>query len=137
MRLRSGRTLAKMVNPKNTSRFRNDALDPKPTITLMVGTVGTSNLVEVTCSILTPVATSTSIPRVILSLPSIINIPITHMPTLIVVRGPNPPYVPSFTIPLVTRDYPYGRPTAMMLELQSHILKFADNVVTIESPLNS
>lgn len=58
------------------------------------------------------------------------------MPTLIVVGDSNPCYVPSFTIPLVIRDYLYGMPTAMMEGLQSHDSMFADNVATIAPPFN-
>lgn len=43
MRMRSGRILTEMVNPKNTSRARNDAPDPEPPIMSMVGTAKTSN----------------------------------------------------------------------------------------------
>lgn len=44
--MRSGRILAEMVNPKNTSRTRNDAPDPEPTVILTVDTTWTSNPIE-------------------------------------------------------------------------------------------
>lgn len=38
-----------MVNPKNTSRAQNDASDYEPTVTMTVGTIGTTNAIGVTC----------------------------------------------------------------------------------------
>lgn len=50
--------------------------------------------------------------------------PTTPRITLAVVGDPTPPYVPSFMLPLGTKDYRYGKPTAMMAGLQSHTSTF-------------
>lgn len=136
IRLRSGRTSAKMVPPKNSSRPRNDTIHTEPPDTLTVGNVGKSKHVGVTSTILTPVATLTSLPGVVLLLPSVANIPTIPRATLTVVGDLTPSYFSSFTLPLGTRDYPYGMPTITMADLQSHISMFVDNDVTISSPLN-
>lgn len=47
-----------------------------------------------------------------------------------------PPYVPRFTLPLGTRDYSYGMPTAMTAGLQRHTSMFTDNVAKIASLLS-
>lgn len=65
------------------------------------------------------------------SLPPVTEIPTTLRPTPIVAGDPNPPNVPTFILPLVIRDYPYGMPTAMVIGLQSHASMFADNAATI------
>ena len=89
-----------------------------------------------TSLILNLVMSSMSIPGMIALLSPIENIPTTPRDTLVVVGYPMHPYVPSFTLPLVTRDYPYGMPTTIMASLQSHTLTFVHNVATIASPLN-
>lgn len=81
MCLRSGRILEEMLNLKNTSRVQNDASDPEPPVTMTIGTAGTINHVRVAGSILTPVVTSTIIPRLVVSLPPVTNIPTTLRPT--------------------------------------------------------
>lgn len=39
-------------------------------------------------------------------------------------------------MPLVTRDYAYGIPTAMITGFHTHDFMFSDNVGTIASPFN-
>lgn len=96
-------------------------------VTLMVDTAETLNPVRVTCPILTPVTTSTSLPGVVVWSPPVANIPTTPKATLVVLGDPTPPYVPSFMLPLVTRDYLYGIPATMMECLQSPASTFVDN----------
>lgn len=62
-------------------------------------------------------------------------------------RGTNPliaifvdtifPSMPQFTLPMVTRDYPYRMPTTMMVDLQTNAYTYADNVTTAFSPHNT
>lgn len=47
-----------------------------------------------------------------------------------------PSYMPGFKMPLVSRDFPYGMPTAMMAGLQSNTSTYTDNNATIMSPKN-
>lgn len=77
-----------------------------------------------------------SIPVVVVSLPQVTNILTTSRPTSVVVGDSTPPYVPCFTLPLVTTDYPYSKPTAMMEILQSHASMFVGNATKIASPIN-
>lgn len=118
-----------MVNPKNTSHSRNDSSYPEPPVTTKVGTIRTTNIIKFACPILSLVAISTSMPGVVANLLSIKSVPIFPMTTSTIVGDPNLPYVPSFTMPLIMRDYPYGMPTSMMTGLHSHALMFSDNVV--------
>lgn len=72
----------------------------------------------------------------VVSLPLVTNIQTTPKATQVIVGDPTPPYVPSFILPLSTRDYPHGMPTTMMVGLQIHASKFADNTMAIVSPLS-
>lgn len=102
----------------------------------MVGTTRISNPVGVTDQILTLITILASLPSGVVSFPPVANIPTTPKTTLAIVGDPTPPYLPSFMLPLITRDYPYGMPTSMMTGLQSHASTYADNDVTTGSPLN-
>lgn len=54
------------------------------------------------------------LPGAVVSLPPVANIPTTSRATLAIVEDPMPPYVSSFMLPPVTRDYPYEMPTTIM-----------------------
>lgn len=48
-----------------------------------------------------------------------------------------PSFLPSFTLPYGSREFPYGMPTTMMVDLQTSASTYADNPMTITSPFNS
>lgn len=98
--------------------------------------MGTMNTIGVTYPTLTMVITSTLMPGVVVTLPSVTSVPISPRPTIIIMGDYNPLYIPSFIIPLVTMDYRYGMPTSMMAGLDNHASMFAYNDATIASPLN-
>lgn len=121
-----------MVPPKKTSLSRKNPPDIEPSVTSTIGTIGTSNPIEVTGRILSSVTTSTSLPTMVVMLPPVLNIPTTSRTTQALVGDLRPPYVPSFTLPLVTRYYPYDMLSAMIAGLQSYALTFGDKVATID-----
>lgn len=88
-RLRIGRILAEMVNPKNTSRALNDAPDSEKTL-LRQSIRNGMNIIGVTDPILTLVPTSASMPRVVVTLPPVTSAPTSHMPSTTVFGDPNP-----------------------------------------------
>lgn len=75
-------------------------------------------------------------PELVVSFHVATSIPTTLRPTHAHLVYPKPFYMPSFTMLLVSRDFPYGTPIAMMEELQSNASTYVDNNATIVSPLN-
>ena len=45
-------------------------------------------------------------------------------------------FLPKFMPPSGSSEYPYGMPTPMMINLQTNEFTYADNAMTIASPLN-
>lgn len=77
-----------------------------------------------------------SILGMVVTLPQVTSVPVSPWPNATVIGDNKPPYLPSSTMSLVTMDYPYGMPTAMMTGLHTHSSIFLDNATMIESPFN-
>lgn len=87
--------------------------------------------------ILNPVMSATSMPGVVVSLHVATSIPMTPMPSHTPLLDHMPSYFPIFTMPLVSRDFPYGMPTAMMAGLQSNASTYVNNNITINPHMES
>lgn len=46
------------------------------------------------------------------------------------------PLLPSFTLPMGNRDYPYGMPVMMMTDLHSNTSTYEDNTMAVVPPYN-
>lgn len=68
--------------------------------------------------------------------PQVTSITTTHRVTQAVMGGLRPSFPLSFTLPLISRDYPYGMPTMMMKRIKSSGSTYEDNSMAIASPIN-
>lgn len=136
MRLRNGKILVKMVHPRNTPLPQNNALENEQLVSLMVGTTKNTNPIGNNELVFNPVASVTSMPRVMFALPVATSIPTTLRPTSVSLVDPRPSYVSNFTISQVSRDFFYGILTPIMSILQSNTSMFVDNNTMITSHLN-
>lgn len=48
-----------------------------------------------------------------------------------------PSFLPSFTLPPGSMEYPYDLPTAMMVGLQTNATTYVDNAMYLVSPINT
>lgn len=136
MRLRSGRALAEMVRPKNTSFPWNEILNTKQLVESTVGTTGNSNPIGTKELTFTPIMSVTLLPGVVVSFPIVTSILTTPSSTHTTIGDPKPSYVLGFTLPMVFRDFPYSMPTAMMAGLHGITSTYVDDNATTMSPLN-
>lgn len=58
------------------------------------------------------------------------------MVTQIIIEDHEPYFLPSFTIPHGSREYPYGILTAMMTDIQTSASTYVNNAMIIASLLN-
>lgn len=136
MRLRSGRAIVEMVRPRNILLLQNNITVTQQPVGSMGAATRTSSPLITNEYILTPMINATLLPRVMVGLLGTKSILTTLRVTHAIIGDPRPFLTPSFTLPQVSRDYPYGMPTAMMAGLHSHASMFADNNATIVSLLN-
>jgi len=157
MRLRSGKAILEMARPNtNISSTSNTQTNlqtvQEQSIQVPFNGTNVSTAIGVTApmpvltvmGVIAPIFVSTMVtlkqPKLVAFLPPPISFPMTS-------RGTNPlivisldiifPSMPQFTLPMVTRYYPYGMPTTMMSDLQTNASTYADNTTTVFPPYNT
>lgn len=75
-------------------------------------------------------------PGVVVAFLVVTSIPTTPRPTRAPIGDLRPSYKPAFTIPLVSRDSPYGIPNEIIVGLHSNTSMYENNNATISPPLN-
>lgn len=137
MRLRSGKTLVDITRPKNTPLPQNNALDnEEQPFEYTVSGACTSTTIGAATLFVTQMSDSTTLLKVMVPPPQVTSIPTTLRVTQGIIGDHRPSFLPSFTLRLSSREYPYGMPTAMMANLQTNASRYADNTMTVASPLN-
>jgi len=147
MRLRSGKALSEMARPPpnnaSTSKPHNNVQSTAEQSTqALVSGAKVSNIIGAIAPtrVLTFILVTAiiSVSTHVASLPT----PVSFLITPLVTNSRNGnsiysrfPFVPQFSLPMATRDYPYGMPTTMMACLQTNVSTYADNTTNIFSLL--